>query len=428
MRLQALVNYHHHPRFRKNSTLILLLPQLLEYYFKRSRLKESELQQYTLIEVEKVMHQYEHSLTEFKDMPKPDLDVINELGNSLLTQESQYNVHKEKKDHIKLFSTLNVQQKEVYDAVMESVENGLGKLFFLYGPRGIGKTYLYSTIISMLRSEKKIVLPVALSGIATLLLHAGRTAHSRFKIPLDVNEDSIWHIRPGTMLAELIEKIDLIIWDEAPMTHRYAFKALDKTLRDLMSMEKTEAKDQHFGGKTVLLGGDFRQTLPVIPQATNADKSLSESTYANITERTILTPRNETVDEITNYMLTQLPRTSNKYFSSDNIGKADTISTDYESLYTVEYLNSLEFRGLPKHKLTLKVGAPIMLLRNLNQKEDLCKCNGTRLIITRLGKRLIEGEIVTGTHAGLTILKPHNDAEKTVKNIVYKEIYNGLPT
>jgi len=99
-------------------------------------------------------------------------------------------------------------------------------------------------------------------------------------------------------------------------------------------------------------------------------------------------------------MLTQLPRTSNKYFSSDNIGKADTISTDYESLYTVEYLNSLEFRGLPKHKLTLKVGAPIMLLRNLNQKEDLCKCNGTRLIKTRLGKRLIEGEIVTGTHAG----------------------------
>jgi len=275
MRLQALVNYHHHPRFRKNSTLILLLPQLLEYYFKRSRLKESELQQYTLIEVEKVMHQYEHSLTEFKDMPKPDLDVINELGNSLLTQESQYNVHKEKKDHIKLFSTLNVQQKEVYDAVMESVENGLGKLFFLYGPRGIGKTYLYSTIISMLRSEKKIVLPVALSGIATLLLHAGRTAHSRFKIPLDVNEDSIWHIRPGTMLAELIEKIDLIIWDEAPMTHRYAFKALDKTLRDLMSMEKTEAKDQHFGGKTVLLGGDFRQTLPVIPQGSRADTILA---------------------------------------------------------------------------------------------------------------------------------------------------------
>jgi len=42
-------------------------------------------------------------------------------------------------------------------------------------------------------------------------------------------------------------------------------------------------------------------------------------------------------------MLTQLPRTSNKYFSSDSIGKADTISTDYESLYTVEYLNSLEF-------------------------------------------------------------------------------------
>nr|VDC95945.1 unnamed protein product [Brassica oleracea] len=64
------------------------------------------------------------------------------------------------------------------------------------------------------------------------------------------------------MLAELIEKTDLIIWDEAPMTYKHAFEALDKTLKDIMSKKNPPAKDQTFGGKTVLLGGDFRQILP----------------------------------------------------------------------------------------------------------------------------------------------------------------------
>ncbi|XP_010484862.1 PREDICTED: uncharacterized protein LOC104763150 [Camelina sativa] len=460
------------------------------FNFQRLHLEEPDIQKYTLIEIEKIMHQYEHSLTEFEDMPQLEVDVLKDLGNSLLNEESRYNVQKEKKDHNKLLSSLNVQQKQVYDAVMESVENGLGKLFFLYGPGGTGKTYLYSTIISELRSERKNFLPVASSGIAALLLPAGRTAHSRFKIPMDLNEDSLCHIKPGTILAELIEKTDLIIWDEAPMAHRYAFEAVDRTLRDLMSMKKSKAKDQPFGGKTVILGGDFRQTLPVIPQgsradtvlasikqsylwdsckvfslkknmrlqesqgnfaawllsvgdgtaptnetkdvneddgqmvvvdpkfimqstgdhlqdifkATNAENKLSKSTYASVTERAILTPRNETVDEINTYMLEHLPGTSKEYLSLDSMGKGDTVNTAYESLYIVEYFNSLEFPGLPKHQLALKVGAPIMLIRNINQKEGLC--NGTRLIVTRLGKRLIEGERVTGTHAGQKVILP----------------------
>ena len=72
------------------------------------------------------------------------------------------------------------------------------------------------------------------------------------------------------MLAELIEKTNLIIWDEAPMTHKHAFEVLDKTLKDIMSRKNPYAKDQTFGGKTVLLGGDFRQILLVIPQGNRA--------------------------------------------------------------------------------------------------------------------------------------------------------------
>ncbi|KAL1202766.1 hypothetical protein V5N11_031394 [Cardamine amara subsp. amara] len=73
------------------------------------------------------------------------------------------------------------------------------------------------------------------------------------------------------MLAALIAKADLIIWDEAPMAHRHTFEALDRTLRDLLSVENKELATKPFGGKTVLLGGDFRQILPIIPQGSRQD-------------------------------------------------------------------------------------------------------------------------------------------------------------
>jgi ATP-dependent DNA helicase PIF1 len=66
------------------------------------------------------------------------------------------------------------------------------------------------------------------------------------------------------MLAELIEAASLIIWDEAFMTHRNAFEALDRSLRDLLSLKSAQFVTIPFGGKVIVLGGDPRQILPVI--------------------------------------------------------------------------------------------------------------------------------------------------------------------
>jgi hypothetical protein len=60
------------------------------------------------------------------------------------------------------------------------------------------------------------------------------------------------------MLAELIQETSLIIWDEAPMTHRRCFEALDRTMRDVLSENKPANVLLPFGGKPVVLGGDFR--------------------------------------------------------------------------------------------------------------------------------------------------------------------------
>jgi len=59
-------------------------------------------------------------------------------------------------------------------------------------------------------------------------------------------------------VAELVRKADLIIWDEALMMHCQAFKAVDRTLHDLMQLDDAQATDKIFGGKTMILGGDFR--------------------------------------------------------------------------------------------------------------------------------------------------------------------------
>ncbi|PRQ31838.1 putative DNA helicase Pif1, P-loop containing nucleoside triphosphate hydrolase [Rosa chinensis] len=79
---------------------------------------------------------------------------------------------------------------------------------------------------------------------------------------------SICPIKKGTHLAKLIYKTELIIWDEAPMCHKYCFEALDKSLRDILSDTNNTQADKPFGCKPILLGGDFRQILPVISGGT----------------------------------------------------------------------------------------------------------------------------------------------------------------
>jgi hypothetical protein len=67
-------------------------------------------------------------------------------------------------------------------------------------------------------------------------------------------------------VAKLVRKADLIIWDEAPMMHRQTFEAIDRTLRDLMQLDDAQATEKIFGGKIVVLGGDFQQILLVVPK------------------------------------------------------------------------------------------------------------------------------------------------------------------
>lgn len=204
-------------------------------------------------------------------MPYPDEAYLHGLTNRLIEEETGYDRCEMKLEHDRLKGNLNPGQMDVYNSVMEAVNSDNGRLFFVYGSGGCGKTYLWKTLCARLRSEGKIALPIASSGIAVVLLLGGRTAHSRFHIPLKLDQYSVANIKHGSDIAELIKQTSLIIWDEAPMQHRYAFESVDRCFRDIMSSVDPKKKHLPFGGITVVFGGDFRQILPVIPKATRSE-------------------------------------------------------------------------------------------------------------------------------------------------------------
>src|SRR5437763_16702744 len=100
--------------------------------------------------------------------------------------------------------------------------------FFIDGPSGTGKTFLYNVLLATIRSSGDIAVAVVSSGIAALLIMGGRTAHSRFKILLKLNEPSTCNILRNSKKAQLIILAKLFIWDETSMIHKFAFEALDR--------------------------------------------------------------------------------------------------------------------------------------------------------------------------------------------------------
>ncbi|XP_031270013.1 uncharacterized protein LOC116128432 [Pistacia vera] len=89
-------------------------------------------------------------------------------------------------------------------------------------------------------------------SIAALLLPGGRTTHSRFQIPLDITDKSTCDIKKGTQLADLIWKMCLIIWDDAPMANRNCFEALKRSLKDILYDDDQSNVDKMFGEIDVL--------------------------------------------------------------------------------------------------------------------------------------------------------------------------------
>ncbi|XP_026434864.1 ATP-dependent DNA helicase PIF1-like isoform X1 [Papaver somniferum] len=157
---------------------------------------------------------------------------------------------------------LNEDQSRAYNTIMGAIERKENKVFFIDGLGGTGKTYLYRAILATIRKNGGIALATATSGIAATMLPGGRTAHSRFQLPMTPTSTSMCRTKKQTEEAKLLRHAIILMWDEATMSHRYSLEAFDRMMRDITGIAEP------FGGKILIMGGDFCQVLPVILRST----------------------------------------------------------------------------------------------------------------------------------------------------------------
>ena len=119
----------------------------------------------------------------YKNTDDPSQDYYREL-----TEERKIGYDEE---DLKLIETLNAEQSYGFNEILAHVVNKKGKDFFVDGPGGTGKTYLYKALLAKVCSLGEIAIATATSGIAASIMPGGQTAHSRFKIPIKLGDNSI---------------------------------------------------------------------------------------------------------------------------------------------------------------------------------------------------------------------------------------------
>jgi hypothetical protein len=423
------------------------------------------------------------SLRDFLEMPLARAPVGEERVNSYLAAELDYDQGALRAQLERNMPLLNLDQERAFASILDALRCGKGNVFFLDRPGGFGKTFVYSVLLAAVRCEGNVAIAMASFGIAALLLDGGRTSHSAFRIPIDVDRDSICSIIANFDTTKVIRVARFIVWDEAPAQHRHCAEAVDCTFRDIL-----QCPNVPFGGKVVVFGGDFRQCPPVVARgsrptivATSLKRSvlwrnvrilklmenmrlradpnsrpyadyilcigdgnepsvLEENLpldgdaapsagveiglfpgiayrtsldglinmvfaglgvhYADVgymDGRAILTAKNVCVNYINTKIVATMPWEEHVFLLADTIEAGD----DRAMGIATKFLNAITLLGMPPHRLALKVGLPVILLRNLDASFGLC--NGTRLIIRRLARCLIVAEIVGGSHAGTVL-------------------------
>ena len=336
-------------------------------------------------------------------------------------------------------------------------ENDKSKCIFIDGPGGCGKTYLYNTIMRYCDCTNISYLCFAHTGIAASLLKNGKTLHAGFGLPLNYNNVITTSLVVGSSEYEEVRNAKVIFIDEISMVSKKTISFINKLLKDMMG------NDEPFGGKIMIVGGDFRQTLPIVVSGKRADIvnesiirsdewslfsrfELNECVRAgNDTEffkwqleigendRNAIIPKENLHDNVVQYVFGNINSLNTEELSkrvvlatrndvvrmlnSEIIDKLEGEEVIYKSvdgvveddegdgqIYTTEYLNKLNPSGCPPHELKLKKNTIVMLIRNINTSMGLC--NGTRMIVEEMRRFTLKLRALTGPFSGKSIVIP----------------------
>ncbi|GFV12327.1 ATP-dependent DNA helicase [Trichonephila clavipes] len=292
---------------------------------------------------------------------------------------------------------LILEQRIACDRIMRAITEQSGGLFFIDAPGGTGKTFLLSLILATIRSQNNIALAIASSGIAATLLDDGRTTHSALKLPLNLQntEAPTCNISKNSGMGKILQTCQIIIWDECTMSHKKALEALDRTLRDFRGNRRI------FGGALILLSANFCKITESIDELVQKVSPNIAQNYKNhqwLSTRAILAAKNIDVNTINFPIQHGIPSETTTYKSIDTVENQDEVVN-----YPTEFLNLLDFPGMPSHVLILKIGVPIILLRNINPPRLF---NGTRLSVKKMMNNVIKATILTGKFKGEDVLLP----------------------
>jgi len=216
---------------------------------------------------------------------------------------------------------------------------------------------------------------------------------------------------------------------------------LTKNMRLLSGASHTDIEERRLFFEWVLAIGDGKVGLIndvdislhippdlLIQSSGNHVQSIVHGIYLNLVDsmtdisyfqdKAILAPTNSIVDQINDYMLDLMPGEEKTYFSYNSTLTHNENDNVVDDVHTLEFLNTINASGLPHHKIRLKIGVPIMLLRNIDLKLGLC--NGTRLIITKMGKFVLEGKVISGSNIGEIFFIPRLSLSPSDVKIPFK--------
>ncbi|KAL7588139.1 hypothetical protein Lser_V15G39993 [Lactuca serriola] len=405
-----------------------MLKLKIDFPDKVYHIADDVVQQQLLFELENMLRSStpSKSLGDFH-LPMPNPAAVAILQNRLLLEESSYDKESLHQQHSQMVLQLNEDQMYVYKTVVESEQNKKQVLLFVYGHGGIGKTFLWTTLLAYFRSIGKIVLVVAASRIADVLDCENRPfggisvlLGGDFRQTLPVSPKSTrTHIIALTLpnsylwscfkICKLHQNMRLTA-SETDVTNGLSISAFAEWLLNIGNGTLgIPATDDPHSTSWVQIPDSL-----LIPQDSDPLKTLILFVYGNdllhnpspsdLSVRAIVCPTNETADALNTRVLEMMTTQERVYKSTDTMQPNGKYTLELEGLYPTEYLNQLTFAGIPAHALRLKVKAPVMLLRNINQREGLC--NGTRLIVSQLLPTVVEAIIITGTCIGKRVYIP----------------------
>ena len=218
----------------------------------------------TLLELEKLLQRAHRKLADF-DLPEPTDRLAHQAWITRNIGTDAFNIEHELRECEAAERLLNVDQGAIFNRVKKALDTNTACRIFVDGPGGTGKTFLYKALCHLVRSRGLVIFATAWSGIAASLLDGGRTVHSTFGLPVPYDKDKHTSIRGQTRRAIELQNHAVTLCDEASMIPGFFLLELDRMLRDFTNTQLL------FGNKIILLSGDFRQTLPIIPNATTSE-------------------------------------------------------------------------------------------------------------------------------------------------------------